>query len=290
MKKLIYALIAVSLFSCNSKSEKKELIAPAAPELISVNGILESDAREMILDYKKDHTSAEPHTSFWFDERFLNTVISMTKVPGNKIDGIRLRLGKRGGKNTLIMLLTKDGGQNPDFPSEPTKRIHMEFFSPQSRMLLSIYQRTVDEHYKAIGANLYDGTDCPQAVCNNPHQHYVDCNTAHDMVALFTSSHGAQPLRITTRTVWYPISIIQAIKDDLDAGRKKGQISDGFRIYASIGATNTLTFIWTPTSAITGGHKDDYSCYLNVKKREEYDRGEECPAFCKGIILPDSIP
>lgn len=289
MKKLSYALLASFLLACNSGSKNTQTTADnkannvTAANMVSINGISETDARDMVRDFTNDQTSMDPHTSFWFSQKMIDAALKTATASGQTVDGIRIHLAKRAGKNSIVLLLTTDGGQHPNFPN---KRIHKEFFSPMSDLLGSIAVRNIDEHYEAKGADLYT-TTCSQGPCNSTNNNTIDCKTAHQWAVNFVNAHGGQPVKMETKSVWYPIGLFEKIKEDIADGTTGTRKGDGFRIYLVKKDDGKFTFVLVPTYELPGGnHKDDYTCYATRKFVDPYDHGEECPTFCDGVIVP----
>lgn len=284
MKKLIYVLAVACLFGCTKKPKNILQANPAEPPKISFNGISESDSRKMIKDYLKDQKSSDTLTSTWFSIEFLDELM---KVDTTTVKGIRIHLAKKYGKNTVVLLLTTDGGPSRYAPDKqpPSKRIHTDFFSVATDALNSIKMRNVDEHAAVPGADLYLQKVPTSMPCNGgPNR--IGADIAHKWVQAFVTGQTAKNEVINLTSMWYPIGLFHLLRKEMDLAKKVGKNADGFRIYFAKKENGEHALVLVPTTAFgSGNHQDDYNCYL-LGDKDVYDRGEECPTFCEGIDVP----
>lgn len=284
MKKLIYVLAVACLFACTKKPKNTPQANRAEPPKISFNGISESDSKKMIKDYLKDQISSDKQTSIWFSIDFLDELM---KVDTTTVKGVRIHLAKRYGKNTVVLLLTTDGGPSRYAPAKqpPTKRIHTDFFSVATEELSSTKMKNVDEHTAVLGADLYLSQPPTSSTCiRNPN--HIDAITAYKWVNAFIKGQTPQKEVINLTSMWYPIGLFHLLRKEMELAQKAEKKTDGFRIYFAKKENGEHALVLVPTTDIgNGNHQDDYNCYL-VYVRDLYDRGEECPTFCEGIDVP----
>jgi hypothetical protein len=291
MKKLIYALMAISLLACGCEprttpSGNNNATVSAGASLMSLNGIPENDARAMIKNFRDNLTSVDSQTSFWFSKEFLDAILNAAEnapVSDGPVDGIRIHLAKRAVKISLIVLLTKKVGPYDD--DNPKFAIHRDFFSQQNDELNSAEVRNIDSYVAPKGADLFrQDYVCVDAPCNAG-PNFLSCTDAKQWVGNFFKAHSGSSVKINTRSVWYSIDLIGQLKKEFQALRDDNKEPDGIRIYLSLNDDKKNCFIIVPTYKMPGGiHQDNYKCYFN--KLSPYDRGEECPTFCEGVTVP----
>ncbi len=284
-------LALASLYACTGNQEQKKAegtdttaltdTSSTAPANLSMNGIPESEAIQMIKDFRTDSTINQPQASIWFSEEFIDALLQTANSSPVKIDGVRIHMAKRDNKNTVVVLLTTKIGPSTIHIGHD---IHKDIFMPHSSILSSTGVKNEDSYDRPNGADLYTKTECISNCTGVGSENYVECNTAKTWVENFTTHYQRSKL-VNLRSSWYNIKLFQKLQDELRAGSIDK--SDGVRLYFARSTKDKHVFILVPTTKMTsGGHQDNYKCYLNFINKDTYDRGEECTPFCDGVVVP----
>ena len=288
-------LILLIIASCGSPSsgDKEKSAAEIGPmaavvDSVTLNGYTFAQAETMVRTFLREGYSTEKQTSIWFTKRYIDSLDNILSLEG--ADGFRIYFAKKGGKNTIIMVSTKQSNNLHPRDSIPT---HKDYFGHKSTFLqpgnnpdiLGISENGVPE------ARLYSPSesDCTNLPCNKL-INTISCVEGRKWVNQF--SQGGP---ITTTSLWYPKKLIEAWKKELDAvvPNNIDGAGDGIRIYFAKNDLNRNVFVMT-TTRIKNGQKgtDYYECYAKnlteaipdkTKKRDISDNGEECPNNCNDL-------
>lgn len=301
--KLLFMLLLIALFQSAAWSKKRPHnrtekprfnISPFTIEEGTLNGYSLAQANDMMKLFNNvDRKSFTDKTNVWYCKDFIDYLYTALVYEG--ADGVRFYFTKKLGssditkpQNTILMVSTYQIIRNDSL-------IHQDYFTHSKSILDYIKQaiKTSKEDYGTdVGARLYRNRPCFLSGCNTPSTSTVDCQEAHRRVTEFKNE------RIDAISVWYKISVIKRLWNELHAGEARKKKSDGVRIYFCKNG-HKQGFVITTTRNQRGIHRDYYKCYNPIVTGETTarghhnpftsdDNGEQCPEACGGTTWGDN--
>ncbi|WP_419700291.1 hypothetical protein [Mucilaginibacter sp. NFX135] len=257
----------------------------------------EENARRMVRAFRSKKGLFNSKTSVWFPYRYLELLEKklIEDKKTKKADGVRIYLARRKGLNTFLLVPTKDDGQNPDFESDPTKRVHLDYYDkPITLSWKPVGCGHDDQEIGDEGATL-DNPKCPKSSAIVFEKHDITCEEA----SAYVNNNKPQDNKdiINTTSEWFELDFITYLKKQILAARAKTVDADGIRIYLARhlptdpgDLANRHAFIIVTTKKGKGGknvHQDFYENYSSEKFFATYDNGEQCLNNCHGVTLMD---
>lgn len=247
---------------------------PAATSGFTLNGYSFAEAEQMVRTFQRNPVSLDDHTSVWFDKQFIYDLHE--KLPNEFINGFRFYFAAKDGHNALIMVATQESNDVND----EGKHYPIDHFK-----LMDPYFRSNNKNRGDISVNKplvgisNAGSDCTSATPCNKSPKAITCDNGRKWVNAFGRG------KIKTRSLWYPKSLIDFWKTELEAAESKGADGDGIRVYFAKKSKHVHVFVSVTTRIVEGdARRDYYKCYSDDK--ESFigvdDNGEECPNSCQG--------
>lgn len=284
MKNLTYiALFLLIISACNNgtkdSTNSADTVAAdldAAADSVTLNGYTFAEAETMVKSFRKDPVSSNARTSIWFSKEYIDSLSAI--LPKENVDGFRIYFARKGGKNALVMVATRQTTiRNPD---DSSKFIQQDYFELKSAFFKSAgtVNSGMIEHDAALaGIAIASAADCSGTPCNKS-PNGISCVQGKKWVNQF----GKDSINI--RNLWYSIKLIHYWKDELDAAVRNGGKGDGIRIYFARKDSGNHAFVIVTTRDNGQKRSDYYNCYSDdhQKSKNTDDNGEECPNNCHG--------
>ena len=308
---LFTALSCTCLYSCAPKHPSENVSDKGTFQKTSADGIAptdttsisESEARSMVRLFRSDVGFYTKKTSAWFSRKFINKLDSLLKADSitYKADGIRIYLARKGKMNTFLIVTTKNNGQNPDFPRDTTKNIHLDYFTGSLSTSTSatrkpIGQGSVDRNDEGACLN---HPKCPSGSGRTFTNHFISCENGKKYVCDTLCNVNDAADLINTQCEWFEIGFVHYLKAELDAANNARIKGDGVRVYLgkrddTVDSRNKPhVFIIVTTIESKNNkkskHIDDYEEHLSNKDINKFfstsDNGEQCLNNCHGVTL-----
>ena len=284
MKNFTYiTLILLIIASCGSpapgdknKSAAENESMAAAADSVTLNGYTFAEATTIVKNFRNDPVSSDARTSIWFSKEYID---SLSKIlPLENVDGFRIYFAKKDGKNSIVMVATKDTIVKN--PNGTTSKIHQDYFELKSAFFKSASTENsgiIENDVPLDGIATASAANCTGIPCNKS-LNAISCVQGKKWVNQFGKDS------IKTRNLWYSIRLIHFWKDELDAAVRKGGKGDGIRIHFARNDKGKHVFVVVTTRDDGQKRSDYYNCYSDEKNKflGVDDNGEECPNNCHG--------
>lgn len=305
MKKLVLFIICFVLLGGKTKVHSQG---------ISLNGVQRADAIAMVNFYQQNRKQDINPTrqSMWFDAATFKRIVDLLikerdhpKDSAHPTDGLRIYFASNVGvgpgrlRNTIIMMPTRQAGDNPSVLSGKFHHDYFDHTPADSIMLAASKEKLYEKRFYRRGEQLYNHHRQTEAPCTDPGPHYIDRDKAEQMVQNF----GLDTM--TTNSEWFDLDLLEGFVNDPHP-------HDGIRLYfAKHGPTdpvinnqdvkNKEAFIWVPTQShgipLFKTHKDYFDCGTVRQALAKFrplvdsgpggqDNGELCPSNCDPAPLP----